>query len=101
MVLPVNATGWSNFINGNLVEAAYDLYDNAFFGYHLAIPILFILMQFMLYIKTRNVVLTWIIGVFTGVLYLTSIFVDPLARSILMGILIVEMTGILYYLIFK
>lgn len=101
MVDPINATGWSNFIQGNLVEAAYDVFDNAFYGIHIAIPILFLLMQFMLYIKTKNATLTWIVGIFTASLYLTSIFVDPLAKTIIMGVLIVEAAGILFYLFFK
>ena len=29
MVDPVNATGWSNLINGKLVEASYELYNSA------------------------------------------------------------------------
>ena len=98
---PINATGWTNFIQGNLVESAYDVFNNAFYGIHIAIPILFLLMQFMLYLKTRNAMLTWIVGIFTASLYLTSIFVDPLARTIIMGVLIIEAGSILFYLFFK
>jgi hypothetical protein len=101
MVLPVNATGWSQLMNLDLAGAAYTVYDNAFFGFHLALPILFLVTQFMLYIKTRDIVTTWLIGLFTAAMYISTIFVDPVTRTILMGVLIIETAGILYYIFFK
>ena len=101
MVDPVNATGWSNLINGKLVEASYELYNSAPFLGGWAVAILFMVFQFMLYIKTRNLIMMWVTGIFFASMYLTSVFVVDFSRNIIVSILILELTGILYYIFFK
>jgi hypothetical protein len=95
----VNATGWVELYSGNLIGAAFTMYDTALVGWFVAI--LFIVYQFMLYMKTQNLTLTWITGMIFASLYLTSIFIKPASVWIIFTILVLELAGILYVLIWK
>ncbi len=57
-----NATGWSELFSGDIINAVYVMYDAALLGWFVAI--LFIVYQLVLLIKTRNLTLAWISGIF-------------------------------------
>jgi len=101
MVIGPNVTGWTQLMDGNLILAAYTMYDasNAFAGW--LVVILFFVYQFMLLMKTRNLTLSWITGLFFVSLYITSSFMKETAVPILFIILVFELAGILYFLIWK
>jgi len=101
MVIGPNVTGRSQLMDGNMISAAFAMYDGtaAFAGW--TVIILFFVYQFMLLMKTRNLTLSWITGVFFVSLYITSSFVKTTAIPILFIILVFELGGILYFLIWK
>jgi len=101
MVIGPNVTGWSQLMDGNLILAAYTMYDasNVFAGW--LVVILFFVYQFMLLMKTRNLTLSWVTGLFFVSLYITSSFMKETAVPILFIILAFELAGILYFIIWK
>ncbi len=96
-----NATGWTELYEGNIIGAAFTMYDTAFAGW--TIVILFIIYQFMLILKTRNLVLGLIMGAIFAGLYVTSLIplVEPVSVPIIFTILVLELAGILYYVFWK
>ncbi len=94
-----NATGWTELYDGNLVGAAFTMYDTAFAGWTIAI--LFIVYQFMLLLKTQNLTLAWITGVIFVSLYLTSTFIQAISSQVIFVILVMELAGIFYFLFWK
>jgi hypothetical protein len=103
-----NATavcGWNELFNGHLVGAAFGMYDAAFIGWTVAI--LFFVYQFMLYIKTRNMALCWITGIFfismyVGLQTLVTFSVVRMESVYVMFILLVfELAGILFVWLWK
>ncbi len=97
---PENATGWYElYNNANIINAVFTMYDTAFVGWIVAI--LFFVYQFMLILKTRNLTLSWITGVIFVSLYMTSEFVKVLSAQIIFVILVLELAGILYLLVWK
>jgi hypothetical protein len=95
----VNATGWSELMDANLIGAAYTMYDAAFAGWIVAI--LFFVYQLMLLIKTRNLPLAFITGIFFASLYAVSVFVKPISIQVIFILLVFELAGILYLWIWK
>ena len=61
MYLPTNATGWSYLYDGDLIGAAFTLY-NTTFGNGWVIFILFMLFQSMLWFKTRSMTMLFATG---------------------------------------
>ena len=98
---PVNATGWAELMDGNMVSAVYTMFDQAFGGMGLVVVILFIVYQLMLFWKTRNITLMWIIGVFFVALYSISTIYEPFAMRIIFLILVLQLGGIFYLILFK
>jgi len=99
--LPVNATGWSELIDGHMVDAVYTMYNTAFASMGLPVVILFFVYQFMLYSKTQNLSLMFIIGIIFASLYATSAYVETFSVQILFLTLVVELGGIFYLWFFK
>ena len=91
--------GWGELFSGDLVGAAYTMYDAAFANW--VVAILFIVYQFILYTKTKNLNLTWITGLFFLALYAASHYVKEASVQIMFLISVFELAGILYLLIFK
>ena len=96
-----NITGeaWRNLTNGHIISAAFHLYDTAFL--HWTIGILFLVYQFMLLIKTRNLTLSWVTGLIFASLYIGSYFVKAISAQIIFVILALELAAVLYFLIWK
>ena len=99
--LPVNTTGWTELMDGNMIGAVYTMFDQAFGGMGLVVVILFIVYQMMLYWKTRNITLMWIIGVLFVALYSISNIYEPFAMRIIFLLLVLQLGGIFYLLLFK
>ena len=59
MVDPVNATGWTEMYDGNLITAAYTMFDQAFGGTGWLFVLLFFAYTIIAFIKTENVLLVW------------------------------------------
>ena len=97
----MNATGWTQMMDGNLVSAAFTMYDAAFVGW--TVGILFFVYELMLLIKTRNLPLAFITGMFFASMYITSTFqfVKPISSQIIFVLLVFELAGILYLWLWK
>ena len=90
---------WTPLYDGHLLTAAFTLYNEAFIGW--AVVVLFVIYQFMLLIKTKNITLSWVTGVFFVSLYATSQFVNAIGLQVLFIILVFELAGILYFIFWK
>lgn len=90
------ATAWAYLLEGKMIKAVYELFNSAFLGNGLIVIILFLLYQFMLYQKTQNVTLMYVMGILFSVLYASSVFIEPFSKNILFFILILESAGIIF-----
>jgi len=105
--LGVNATGWAELYNGDIVTAAFVMYDTAWWGW--SIVILFVIYQFLAYLKTRTLTTGWIMGVlFLSLFGISTLlsstgvpFFKPAAMQFIFAILAIELTGIIYYWLWK
>ena len=95
----MNATGWTQLMNADLIGAAFFMYDTAFAGWTVAI--LFIVYEFMLILKTQNLTLAWVTGLLFASLYAGSVILKPISLQIIFVILAFELGAILYIWIFK
>ena len=99
--------GWTELYNASIVKASFVMFDSAFMGW--SIVILFVVYQFMVFIKTRTLTASWAVGalfisMYYGALKLSSsgyAFMKPIAGQILLVILVFELAGIVYYWLFK
>lgn len=94
-----NATGWTQLFDGQLISAAFTMYDAAFAGW--VVAILFFVYQFMLILKTRNLTVAWITGLFFASLYAVSTFVKAVSVQFIFILLVFELAGIIYVWVFK
>lgn len=100
-----NATGWSELLNGQIITAVFTMFDAAFMGWTVAI--LFVVYQIMLYIKTRNATICWVTGLFFASLYVVASsqailgYLRIESVQVIFVILVFELAGILYALIWK
>ncbi len=94
-----NVTGWTELFDGNLIGAAFTMYDAAFLGWTVAM--LFFVYQGMLYYKTRNLTICWITGIFFASMYAVSTIVKTISVQLIFILLVFELAGILYFLIWK
>jgi hypothetical protein len=97
----VNATGWDQLMAAQPVQAAFVMFDTAFVGW--TIVILFIVFQFMLYMKLRNATTNFIVGMFFVSLYLGGkLGTHTSAGTAVMGIILaIELVGIVYFVFSK
>jgi len=97
-----NATGWSElYTDLNVVGAVYVMYDTAFLNW--SIVLLFLLYQFMLYLKTKNLTISFVTGAFFVSMFGAANlgFVKPMSLNILYVLLALEAAGIVFLLFFK
>ena len=95
----VNATGWNELFDGNLIGAAFTMYDTAMLGWTVAI--LFFVYQLMLWLKTHNPTLAWTTGILFASLFAVSQWVRPISVQVMLIILVLELCIILYTLLWK
>ena len=101
VTIPTNTTGWSELMDGNLVAASYTMFDTAFGGMGFLVVMLFVVYNVMLYAKTRNLFLMFIVGTMFTSLYGLSIYVEETSLQILFLILVFEVGGIFYMILFN
>jgi hypothetical protein len=103
----INATGWTELLNGQLVMAAFSVYNASAILNGWTIGILFFVYQFILIVKTKSVTLAFTMGLifaslFVGVfLTTTSPLLAPHSVKFIFLILVFELAGILYYAIWR
>jgi len=95
----VNATGWSELFAGDLIGAAFVMYDTAMA--HWFVAILFFIYQALLLIKTRNLNLAFTTGIIFLSLYAVSTYVKKVSVQAMFVLTVFELAGILYFLIWK
>jgi hypothetical protein len=96
MVTPINATGWSQLIDGDMIGAAYITYNTVFGGGGWVILILFFVFQFMLFIKTKSLELSIITSLFFLAAFGFSAAMSPDKIYIIIFFLALELGGIFY-----
>lgn len=99
MINATNATGWNFLYDGQLIKAAFTLFDTALVGWSVAI--LFLVYQFMLYMKTRNLPLTFSTSLVFVVIFAGATFIKPISMQLIFVLLILELGGILYMVFWK
>lgn len=92
----VNATGWSELMDGNMIAAAYTAFDTFFGGVGIVVIILFFLYQFMLYQKTGNFTLMWVTGAMFAGLFAASTIIPATTVKWLFIMLVLELAAIIY-----
>lgn len=95
----VNATGWNELMNGDIVYAVFLMFDIATMYWFTAI--LFFVFQYVLYVKAKNLTLNFVLGLFFASLYATSIFVKAVSVQFIFIILALELAGIIFTWIMK
>jgi len=97
-----NTTGWTELMNGSMVEAVYQMYDSSMLNMGLTIIFLFFVTQMLIYAKTKNVTVMFLLGMFFASLYAISPFVTPFAIKFIFILLAIELGAILLsYLLSK
>lgn len=99
--IPINATGWSELMDGHMINAVYVMFDTAFGSMGIVVVILFFVYQLMLYLKTENIALAWTTGIFFTSLYAASIYVEEFSVQFIFLLLVLEFAGTLYLLLFN
>ena len=99
----VNATGWTELMDGQLIIASFTMFDTAFVGWTVAI--LFFVYQVMLYLKTRNMTICWVMGLFFLSMYAALSAFSTVVRmesvTIMFVLLVFELAGILFVWLWK
>ena len=90
-------TPWEYLINGSLIRAAYEAYNQpfAFSGVeNYPIGILFLVFQILLYIRANSIGYHFIVSLISfAVLF---VFIPVIIKGIIVVILILELAGIIY-----
>jgi hypothetical protein len=92
--------GWGALMNGNIISAAFTMYDASFMGWTVAI--LFIVYQFMLFMKTFNLTLCFVTGLIFASLYAGAVTIlKPISLQVIFILLVFQLGAILYLWFFK
>ena len=92
-----NVTGWNELMDGNIIKSVYTMFDASFVGWF--VPIIFFTFQALLYMKTKNITLTWVSGLLFASLYAASAFMNEGSQYILFITLVIQLAGV-FYMIF-
>jgi len=96
----VNAPGWDLLIDGHMISAIVFMFN--YYLLNTTVAILFFVYQGMLFLKTRNLTMCWVTGlIFTSMYAAAETIIKPAAVQIMFLILVFELAGILYALIWK
>lgn len=94
-----NVTGWNELMEGNIIKSVYTMFDTSFAGWFVAI--IFFTFQTLLYMKTKNVTITWVSGLMFASLYASSAFMNVETNYILFITLSLQLAGVLYMIFTK
>jgi len=90
-------TAWEYLLNGSMIRAAYEAYNQAFAfsgTQHYPIGILFIIFQILLFIQSRNIAFHFVVSLF--LFAALFIWIPTIIKGIIVSILILELAGIIY-----
>ena len=96
----VDTLGWTELFDGNMIGAAFVMFNTAMGGWFIAL--LFLTYQIMIYLKTRHLPLVW----FTSLLFLALYGAIPgmikqTSVQFMFVIMVFELGAMLYYMVFK
>ena len=86
--------GWAELMDGNLIGSAFRMLDYALLGW--TVIILFFVFHVMLYVKTKNLTITFITGIIFLSLYVSSTLMNVSGTWVISVLLIMELGGILF-----
>lgn len=95
----MNVSGWNNLTQGKLVEATYNIFNASVSGNFLLI--MYVIFTATLLIKTKNVTLPFVIGLIFVSMFIAYFRTTTTGVSIMIGILVFELAGVLYQIFFK
>lgn len=98
VVYPQNATGWSALYDAHIMQAAWDMYTAAWGGWFMLI--LFLVMQFMVYLKTRNFTLGLVLNIMFIAMFVVprtmfGVYINSVQIGILILLALAQLTAIL------
>ena len=99
--------GWNELFDGNIVKASFVMFDSAMAGWTVAI--LFLVYQFTLLLKTRNLTISWVTGVLFAAMFVSSKVISatggpifkPISAQVIFVMLVLELGAIIYLWLFK
>jgi hypothetical protein len=97
-----NMTPWEWLINGSVLRAGYETYNQAFAVSGIQnwpIGILFIVFQVLLYIASRNIVLHFVVSLIAY--FLLFAYIPVIIKGIITTVLVLELGGIIYAWVVK
>src|SRR6056297_3947211 len=92
--LPINATGWSYLMDAEMIKAVYVMFDVGLGGNGIPVIVLFFLYQLMLFMKTFNLNLMFMIGIIFLTLFRLSSFYEEFAGKFIIALLVIEISVI-------
>jgi len=92
-------TPWEQILEGKLIQAVYDMYNIAFDGW--VIAILFFVFQFILFVKTRNINIMYVLGTIFLALFSYTTYIKETSLSVMFVVLVLELAGIMFAWFFK
>jgi len=103
----VDVIGWSELMDGNLIQAPFLVLNTALGGWFIAL--LYFLVQAMVYMKTKTVLPGFIIGAFFASMYAGSeifvtggmTFINNQSMQVIGLSLLIQFSGIVYTIIWK
>lgn len=95
----INATGWNELMEGKVIQSVFTMYDGAFSGWF--VGIIFFTFQILLYMKTRNNTITWVLGILFASLYASTAFMNTETNFLLFVTLSFQLAGILLMIFIK
>jgi hypothetical protein len=99
LINATNTTGWAELTDGQVISAVFLMFDTALAGWLVAA--LFILYQFILFLKTRSLLLCFITGIFFASMGFAASLLQEATLMIIIFMLVLELVGIFYYLVVK
>lgn len=107
MVDPINATGWSELVDGSFVSAVMTMFNTAFGGVGWVVLILFFAYQVIAFLKTDNALLVWtsstlfVAATWGAGIIAWDTLANQVAMTIIFSILVFELAAILYSVTWK
>ena len=93
----MTATPWELLLNGSMIQAAYETYNQAFAVsgiVGLPIGILYLVFMILLFIQSRNIAFHFVVSLFLfAAIY---VWIPPIIKGIIITILILELGGVIY-----
>jgi hypothetical protein len=89
-----NTTGWAELMKGDIVGAAYTMYNAAFVGWF--ILILLLVYEVMIYMKTRSLSLTFITTIIFVSMFISAQLITTAAFPILAFMLVLMFASLLW-----